>query len=181
MPPFEGKLLHLHPAAGADERNAAHAQDYHHHHDHERHGVHEHRHHHDHEQSDGWHSHGPFGRPHRHLPDGGEEVTLKGLLTLGVSGGLLPCPSALVVLLSAIALHRVGFGLLLIVAFSLGLAGVLTGIGLLLAYARRLADRLPVDSGALRFLPVISACAVALMGLAVAVQSLAGGGIIRVL
>ncbi|HZS90272.1 MAG TPA: sulfite exporter TauE/SafE family protein [Chloroflexota bacterium] len=168
MPPFEGKLLHLRPAAAGNHLHA--------------HG-HEHQHQHDHGQQDGegWHSHGPFGRPHRHMPDGGEEVTLKGLLTLGVSGGLLPCPSALVVLLSAIALHRVGFGLLLIVAFSLGLAGVLTGIGLLLAYARRLADRLPVDSGAVRFLPVISACAVALMGLAVTVQSLAGGGIIRLL
>jgi nickel/cobalt exporter len=165
MPPFEGKLLHLRPAAAGDHVH----HDGHTHHDHE------------HGHGEGWHSHGPFSRPHRHMPDGGEEVTLKGLLTLGVSGGLLPCPSALVVLLSAIALHRVGFGLLLIVAFSLGLAGVLTGIGLLLAYARRLADRLPVDSGAVRFLPVISACAVALMGLAVTVQSLAGGGIIRLL
>jgi nickel/cobalt exporter len=165
MPPFEGKRLRLRPTAAGDHVH----HDGHTHHDHE------------HGHGENWHSHGPFSCPHRHMPDGGEEVTLKGLLTLGVSGGLLPCPSALVVLLSAIALHRVGFGLLLIVAFSLGLAGVLTGIGLLLAYARRLADRLPVDSGAIRFLPVISACAVAMMGLAVTVQSLAGGGIIRLL
>jgi len=68
-------------------------------------------------------------------------VTWRGLLALGISGGLLPCPSALVVLLSAIALHRVAFGMLLIVAFSIGLAGVLTGIGLLLVYARRLYPR----------------------------------------
>lgn len=140
---------------------------------------HEHPHTHDHVHGAGLHRHGLFGRAHSHAPLAGEEVTMRGLLTLGVSGGLLPCPSALVVLLSAIALHRVGFGMLLIVTFSLGLAGVLTGIGLLLAYARRLADRLPVDSSAVRVLPVISACAVALMGVAVTVQSLASGGIIH--
>jgi len=125
------------------------------------------------------HRHGLFDRGHSHLPPAGQEVTLGSLLTLGVSGGLLPCPSALVVLLSAIALHRVAFGLLLIVAFSLGLASVLTGIGLLLAYARRLADRLPLDGAALRVLPVLSACAVALMGAAVTIESLASGGILR--
>ncbi len=141
---------------------------------------HNHAHAHDHGPSAGLHRHGPFGRAHSHALPAGESVTMRGLITLGVSGGLLPCPSALVVLLSAIALHRVGFGLLLIVAFSLGLAGVLTGIGLLLAYARRLADRLPVDSGALRVLPVISAFVVALLGVAVTVQSLASGGIIRI-
>ncbi len=120
------------------------------------------------------HRHGPFGRPHSHLPPGEQEITLGSLLALGVSGGLVPCPSALVVLLSAIALHQIGFGLVLIVAFSLGLAGVLTGIGLLLVYARRLAD-----SGAMRILPVLSACGVALMGLAITLQSLISGGILR--
>jgi len=125
------------------------------------------------------HRHGPFGRPHSHLPPGEQEITLGSLLALGVSGGLVPCPSALVVLLSAIALHQIGFGLVLIVAFSLGLAGVLTGIGLLLVYARRLADRLPFDSGAMRILPVLSACGVALMGLAITLQSLISGGILR--
>ena len=56
---------------------------------------------------------------------------MRGLLAVGVSGGLLPCPTALVVLLAAISLHRVGFGLALIVAFSLGLAAVVSGIALL--------------------------------------------------
>lgn len=127
----------------------------------------------------GLHRHGPFGLPHTHLPPEGREVTTRSLLTLGISGGLLPCPSALVVLLSAIALHRVGFGLVLIVAFSLGLASVLTGIGLLLAYARHLTDRLPLHGRVVRLLPVISACAVALMGAAVTVQSLLSGGLLR--
>lgn len=149
-----------------------------HDHNHEDQG-HPHAHDHIHEHGTALHRHGPFGRSHSHLLPDREAVSVRSLLTLGVSGGLLPCPSALVVLLSAIALHRVGFGILLIVAFSLGLAGVLTGIGILLAYARRLADRLPVDSSALRILPVFSACAVALLGVAVTVESLVGGGIIR--
>jgi ABC-type nickel/cobalt efflux system permease component RcnA len=72
-------------------------------------------------------------------------VTWRSLLALGVSGGLLPCPSALVVLLSAIALGRIGFGMLLVVAFSLGLAGVLTGFGILLVYAGRIFERLPMQ------------------------------------
>ena len=91
---------------------------------------------------------------------------------------MLPCPSALVVLLSAIALHRVGFGLLLIVAFSAGLAAVLTGIGLLLVYAGRLVERLPVQSRLTRILPVGSALLVALAGVAITAQALTEAGLL---
>ena len=119
------------------------------------------------------HSHG--GRPHSHLPPGadGQGVTWRSLLALGVSGGLLPCPAALVVLLGAIALHRVAFGLLLIVAFSIGLAAVLTGIGLLLVYARRSLQRLNVGGGPIgRLLPVASALVIVVAGLAITLQAL---------
>ena len=61
---------------------------------------------------------------------------MRGLLGVGISGGIIPCPTALVVLLAAISLHRVGYGLVLIVAFSLGLAATVSGIGLL-AVARQ--------------------------------------------
>ena len=108
-----------------------------------------------------------------------ERVTWRGLLALGISGGLLPCPSALVVLLSAIALHRVGFGMLLIVAFSVGLAAVLTGIGLLLVYAGRLFTRLPTESRLLRALPVISALLVAGAGVVITLQALGEAGVLR--
>ena len=57
-------------------------------------------------------------------------MTIRSLVALGISGGLVPCPSALVVLLSAIALHRLVFGLVLITAFSAGLAVVLIALGL---------------------------------------------------
>ena len=63
---------------------------------------------------------------------------------MGAAAGLIPCPSALVVLLGAISQHEVALGLLLIVAFSLGLAGTLTGLGLAVVYARKLIPRLSV-------------------------------------
>ena len=121
------------------------------------------------------HSHG--GRPHSHLPPGtdGRPVTWRTLLALGVSGGLLPCPSALVVLLSAIALHQVAFGLLLIVAFSIGLASVLVGIGLLLVYARRFLQRQSLGgSRVARLLPVASALVIMVLGVTITLQALPG-------
>jgi len=73
---------------------------------------------------------------HAHaMPD---SLSLASLVTLGISGGLVPCPSALVLMLSAIGLHRPATGLLLIVAFSFGLASVLILIGMLAVYSRRL-------------------------------------------
>jgi ABC-type nickel/cobalt efflux system permease component RcnA len=101
------------------------------------------------------------------------------LLALGISGGLLPCPSALVVLLSAIALGRTGFGLLLVLAFSLGLAGVLTGLGLLLVYAKRLFEGLPTQVRWVRALPAVSALCVALIGLGITTQALMQIGLVR--
>jgi len=95
------------------------------------------------------------------------------LLALGVSGGILPCPSALVVLLSAIALHRVGFGLVLIVAFSAGLATVLSGIGILVVRAGRLLSRFEGAGGwARRRLPAFSALLIGLLGAAIAIRAL---------
>jgi nickel/cobalt transporter (NicO) family protein len=100
-------------------------------------------------------------------------VTWRSLLALGISGGLLPCPSALIVLLGSIALGRIGLGLLLVLAFSLGLAGTLTGVGLLLVYARRLFERLNVGGGGLilRLLPAASALFITLAGVGIAVQA----------
>ena len=84
----------------------------------------------------------PRARPRR--------PTARGLLGVGVSAGLLPCPSALVVLLAAIALHRIGFGLALIVAFSLGLAATITGIGLVAVLAKRAFGRMSLDGRLIR-------------------------------
>jgi len=98
------------------------------------------------------------GRSHSHLPPGadGTPVTWRNLLALGISGGLLPCPSALVVLLSAIALHRVGYGLLLVVAFSIGLAATLTAIGLAFVYTGSFVQRSRLER--LTILCALAAC-----------------------
>ena len=86
----------------------------------------------------------------------------------------MPCPSALVVLLSAIALHRVGTGLLFIVAFSLGLASVLVAIGILVVRASRLLSRFDSNRNAIRLVPLASASIISVVGLGMAVQALSG-------
>lgn len=116
------------------------------------------------------HDHGPHGHTHE-VPG---EVTLRNLFALGFSGGIVPCPSALVVLLSAIAVHRVAAGLLFIVAFSLGLASVLVTIGILVVRASRLLARFDSGHGGLRFVPVVSAAIISLIGFGMAVQAVSG-------
>jgi ABC-type nickel/cobalt efflux system permease component RcnA len=124
-----------------------------------------------HEHEDGIaHSHGPFGS-HTHSHSLPQAVTWRNLIALGVSGGLLPCPSALIVMLSAIALQRVGFGIVLILAFSLGLAAVLTGIGLLFVSAGRLMGRFAPRGWVAVVLPIASALGVFLLGLAMTARA----------
>jgi ABC-type nickel/cobalt efflux system permease component RcnA len=130
-----------------------------------------HHHHHRHHQ-DNEHSH-DHGHSHSHGPQPGERVSWRSLLALGVSGGLLPCPEALMVLLITIAAHRVLFGLLLVVAFSTGLAAVLVGFGLLLVYARGLFARVNLSSGVVpRLLPVASALVIVVAGGVITAQAL---------
>jgi ABC-type nickel/cobalt efflux system permease component RcnA len=123
------------------------------------------------------HSHG--GREHSHLPPGadGSSVTWKSLLALGISGGILPCPSALVVLLAAISLHRVGYGLLLVLAFSVGLAGVLTAVGMVFVYAKRLLKTSGAFGRLTKVLPVASAFVITCAGLAICYEALSQAGI----
>lgn len=149
--------------------------DHGHEHGHDAEGFHEHSHSDDH-RHDHTHAEAHLAHTHTHNPPGSDNspVTWRSLLALGVSGGLLPCPSALVVMLGAIALERIGLGMILVVAFSLGLASVLTGIGLAFLYAGRLFKRLPVQSQVLlRYVPVGSAAFITLVGLGIAVKALA--------
>jgi ABC-type nickel/cobalt efflux system permease component RcnA len=130
--------------------------------------AHGHGHHHHHEGHSHDHSHGPNG--HTHIP---ETISLGSLVALGVSGGLVPCESALVLLLSMIALGRVALGLLLLVSFSAGLALVLTAIGIVVLYAKKLipASRRSSRGGAFQWLPVVSAAVVVVVGLVMTVVS----------
>jgi ABC-type nickel/cobalt efflux system permease component RcnA len=121
--------------------------------------THDHSHDHPHHHHD--HSHGPGG--HTHMPD---RVSWSGLAALGISGGLVPCESALVLLLAAIALRRVGLGLVLLSAFSVGLAVVLMGIGVLVIYAKHLLPERAKAGGhpIFRWMPVASAAIVMALG-----------------
>jgi nickel/cobalt exporter len=117
------------------------------------------------------HSHHHDGHEHGHEHG---DLTSRGILGVGIAAGLLPCPSALVVLLSAIALHRVGLGLALIVAFSVGLAATITAIGLVAVYARRAFGRLSLDGSVARALPSVSAALILAVGLAITARALPG-------
>ncbi|HYH61447.1 MAG TPA: sulfite exporter TauE/SafE family protein, partial [Solirubrobacterales bacterium] len=135
-----------------------------HHHDGHRHHHHGHHHHHE----------GMTEEEHAraHLPQEGSGA--KGLIAVGISGGLIPCPTALVVLLAAISLHRVAFGLVLIVAFSVGLAAVVSGIGLLAIGARQTFSRMSFDGPLVRALPTVSALVILVVGVAMTVRALPG-------
>jgi ABC-type nickel/cobalt efflux system permease component RcnA len=125
------------------------------------------------------HDHGHSHR-HHHPRGRGEhdpqDVTWPGLLGMGVSAGLIPCPSALVVLLAAISQHQIGLGLVLIVAFSLGLATTLTALGLSVVYAKRIGTRIASprvrSSAIVRALPLASNLVILALGLVLTVNAL---------
>lgn len=159
---------HTHAPEHAPLQTAGHSHTHDHAHEHGHSHSHDHgHHHHDHDHD---HHHGPGG--HTHLPEG--EVTLKSLVALGVSGGLVPCPSGLVLLLTSIALGHVGIGLIWLVGFSAGLAAVLTAIGLLVVYAKHLIpnSRTVQSHPVMRILPVASAGIMVVIGLILTATSL---------
>jgi len=140
-----------------------------HHHEEHAHGSSQHHHEH------ALHRHG-----HSHHHHGKGAVSLRELTALGVSGGIVPCPAALVVLLSAVSMQRIGFGLVLIVAFSIGLAAVLIVIGLLMVYARRFMARVHgTGQLATRWLPLASSAVIVVFGLALTWQALRSVGVLQ--
>ena len=146
--------------------NRGHDQGHAHDHDHSPDQGHTH-------DADGGHSHGLGSHHHHDIPQG--PITARSLLALGISGGIVPCPSALVVLLSAVALHRVAYGMALITAFSIGLASVLIVIGLMVVSTRHLFERFPAGEGLLRRLPVASAAAITLIGIMLVIRAVTQG------
>ena len=118
------------------------------------------------------HSHDADHQPH---DTGNLRITWKSLTALGVVGGLVPSVAALVILLAAISLHRIGFGLALILAFSVGMATVLAGLGLILVYARRLVEKFQFQNRLIgsftRILPLATALVVLLSGLVVTIRA----------
>ena len=181
-----------HDHSGRTHAHHAHSHESHvhdgHEHPHHRHGSHQHphehhgEHDHDHQKSGhGVSSHAPGTAPgaaaaafthshggsvHSHLPPGAlsDSVSWRSLLALGISGGLVPCPSAMVLLLAAVALNKTAYGLVLVVAFSVGLATTLTLVGLAFLYARNRFRTPAASSRWPQLLPVASAAAITLIG-----------------
>ena len=138
-----------------------------------------HGHPHPHEHPDPDHPH-----PHDHdhagvVPGAGRPLGWRGLVALGLAGGLVPSPSAVVVLLGGIALGQAWFGVALVLAYGLGMAATLTGVGLLLAHLRtRMDRRLRVPAGSVlgrigRLLPAVTASVIVLVGLGLAASGAA--------
>ncbi|MEA2619537.1 MAG: nickel/cobalt transporter (NicO) family protein [Chloroflexota bacterium] len=148
---------HDHPHAAAHDDGPAHDHD------------------HDHEPGAGEHSHG--GARHSHLPPAGATISWRSLFVLGLAGGLIPSASALLILLGSIAAGRPAFGFVLVVAFGLGMALVMSGIGLALVVARGRLDR--VDSASTlgsvsRYLPLVASFLVFGLGIYLTFQAVAG-------
>lgn len=199
---------HNHDHDNSHDHDHGHSHDHGDVHDHDHDHDHSHAHDHDHDHShdnDHGHSH-DHGQPtHAEAPPGDgiavaarartthvqtaptdlttpRRVSRRALVGMGVAGGLVPSPSALVVLLSAIALGRTAFGVLLIIGYGLGMAATLTAAGLLLVrvrdrYERRAAGRAARGIGAAaarwsRIMPYATAALVLLVGLGLAVRSL---------
>jgi nickel/cobalt transporter (NicO) family protein len=137
-------------------RGARHARDHHHHHGH----GHDHHGHDEHDHGDGHHHH--------------HDLSRRGVIAMGASAGLIPCPSALVVLLGAIAQHQVALGLLLIVVFSAGLAATLTAIGIAVVHASRLTARVRPASPLVAVLPAASAVVIVAAGAVLTARALPG-------
>jgi len=131
------------------------------------------------------HEHGE-GHDHSHggeheMPRVTRELSLSGLFALGITGGIVPCPAALVVLLGALAFHRVAFGLFLIVAFSAGLAAVLISLGLAMVYASRFMSRFGAQGPLTqRWLPLASSAVITVIGVTLTLQSLVTVGVLRI-
>ncbi|MEE1765131.1 HoxN/HupN/NixA family nickel/cobalt transporter [Streptomyces sp. SP18BB07] len=158
------------------QRHDPHHEHHHHHgHAHHAHDHHSDADHGDHGSSASGNAPAVLASEHRHaspaMPSG-----FRSIATMGVSGGIIPCPEALSVLLLAIALHRTALGLAMVVAFSIGLAAVLVGLGLVLVSTRSTLDRFrrPGNSALVARLPLVSAAVVTVLALTMTVNGITG-------
>ena len=158
--PFGGHTHgHSHSHSHSHEHEQGHAHDHDHSHDHDQGHTHDHDHSHE-------HSHAPaLGR--------------KSLLSLGISGGLIPCPEALAVLLISFTLNRLLFGMIILLAFSLGLAAILIAIGVAMVLAGPALQKFSSEGPLMRALPVGSAAIVTLLGVAILYKAASDTGLIN--
>ena len=142
-------------------------------HTHEHDRAHPHAHDHVHDETHGHHHHEAEhhqhddGLDHAHshgVPAGTKPLHFGAVVIAAMSGGVAPCPAALVVLLTALTLHQVAYGMIIIVAFSFGLAGVLTGLGIAVVRGAAWITQRPALDRLMRYGPLASACVITLIG-----------------
>jgi nickel/cobalt transporter (NicO) family protein len=167
-----GELRRRRAAGGGHDHADDHGQSHGHGHSHAHGQSHDH---------DVDHAHVPdHAGGHSHGPAPGSSITWRSLFVLGLAGGLIPSTSALLILLGSIAAGRPAFGFILVVAFGLGMAGVMTGIGLALVAARDRFDRIQAEAGVARVRQAVPlAAAVVVLGLGVVLTAQALGGIVN--
>lgn len=166
---------HTHPPHDHDHGHShdhSHDRDHGHNHHHDHSDDHDHSHDHDHDHG---HTHSHGGRTHSHAPP--ERTGFWGLLSLGISGGIVPCVDALIGLLFAISLNKLVWGLIILCAFSFGLAAVLVAIGILMVMAKPLIARFTGEGIWLQRLPIMSAAVVILLGAVLVFKALTTVGI----
>jgi nickel/cobalt transporter (NicO) family protein len=150
--PFAHAHDHAHPHAHAHAHDHVHAPGDHHDHEHDAH-------------------------ERAHAMPGGAPLTFRSAVVAAASGNIAPCPAALVVLLAAISLHHVAYGLVLIVAFSLGLAALLTLLGIAVVRGAAWLVAQPRFDAVARLAPLVTASVIALVGAVMVAQGLAAAGI----
>ena len=167
MKQYYSSGAHSHGSGHNHHHGHSHDHDHNHPHDHDHDHDHDHNHKHSHEEehehSHEGHTHSHGGRTHTHAVPS-ERTGFWGLLSLGISGGIVPCVDALIGLLFAISLNKLVWGLIILSAFSLGLAAVLVAIGILMVMAKPLIERFTGEGIWLQRLPIFSAAVVILLG-----------------
>ena len=112
------------------------------------------------------------GPDHEPLAAAASDTSMASLVSLGIAGGIVPCPSALVLLLSAIALHQTAYGLFLVLGFSVGMASVLVVVGLLVLYTKQWLDQFAAPARLGQRLSVVSALVIICAGIGLTVVSI---------
>ena len=119
------------------------------------------------------------GHDHAHSHSLGVEgdapLSFRGVMLAAMSGNIAPCPAALVVMLAALTLHEIGYGVAVVIAFSVGLAAVLTGLGIALVRGAAWISKRPLFDKAASYAPLVSACVIAIIGAAMLGQSASAG------
>ena len=123
------------------------------------------------------HSHGEGAHTHSHAIPGSGPIDFRAAVVAAMSGGIAPCPAAIVVMLAALRLHQIGYGMILIVIFSLGLAAVLTGLGIAVVHGSAMLSRSGRFDRVVAAGPLISAALISIVGATMIAQGFAAQGV----